>query len=228
MDYFLGRTSSTHNSPAPVTCLNLSHRLDWGPMLRLFYLCIVLMIISPLHADEIVHAAQAKLSKLGYYSGKADGEMGSRTSAAIRRYQIAENLKVTGELNRQTLQHLGISGKAPTPAYVALADIFKGGPYILAGPEKQIATVRKAQQNLKLLGYYRGPQDGMPNASLVSAVKAWQKNAGFRQTGRFDENTLKGLDLMPDSDGSCNSSSDAVGWLPWGIIGWIPFIAFGW
>lgn len=38
----------------------------------------------------------------------------------------------------------------------------------------------------------------MPNGSLVSALKIWQKSAGFRQTGRFDENSLKGLDLMPN------------------------------
>jgi peptidoglycan hydrolase-like protein with peptidoglycan-binding domain len=62
----------------------------------------------------------------------------------------------------------------------------------------QVAVVRQAQKNLKLLGYYSGPEDGMPNGGLVSALKVWQKSAGFRQSGRFDENTLKGLDLMPD------------------------------
>jgi len=93
---------------------------------------------------------------------------------------------------------LGIKGSTPAPAYIAIADIFKGGPYISAGPEMQVATIRQAQKNLKLLGYYNGPEDGMPNASLVSALKIWQKSAGFRQNGRFDESTLKGLDLMPN------------------------------
>lgn len=151
-----------------------------------------------LHADETVLATQKKLSQLGFYKGTPDGQMGSQTGAAIRRYQIAENLKVTGELNRQTLQQLGIAGQAQVPAYVAIAEIFKGGPYISVGPEMQVAVVRQAQKNLKLLGYYNGPEDGMPNGGLVSALKVWQKSAGFRQSGRFDENTLKGLDLMPD------------------------------
>ena len=62
----------------------------------------------------------------------------------------------------------------------------------------QVAVIRQAQKNLKLLRYYSGPEDGMPNAGLVSALKAWQKSAGFRQSGRFDENSLKGLDLMPN------------------------------
>ena len=82
------------------------------------------------------------------------------------------------------------------PEYVALADIFKGGPFISAGPQMQIAAIEQAQKNLRLLGYYGGPVNGKPSDALVRALKAWQSSAGFRQTGRFDENTLKGLDLM--------------------------------
>jgi len=165
---------------------------------RLALALVVVLLPAMLRADETVLATQKKLAGLGFYKGEADGQAGSQTSAAIRRYQIAENLKVTGELNRQTLEKLGIKGSTPAPAYVAIADIFKGGPYISSGPEMQVAVIRQAQKNLKLLKYYNGPEDGMPNAGLVSGLKAWQKSAGFRQTGRFDENSLKGLDLMPN------------------------------
>jgi peptidoglycan hydrolase-like protein with peptidoglycan-binding domain len=168
-------------------------------------------------ADDAILAAQKKLLKLGYYSGTPDGQYGSQTAAAIRRYQVAENLKVTGDLTPQTLKSLGISAPAPTPPpssktapssakaapaaapvpqYVAIADIFKGGPFITAPTEVQIATIRRAQKNLKLLGYYSGPIDGQATANLSASLKIWQKSAGFRQTGRFDESTLKGLDLM--------------------------------
>ena len=165
----------------------------------LFCLCVLLIgIPCPLRADDTVLAAQARLSKLGYYKGTADGQMGSQTSAAIRRYQIAEKLKVTGELNHQTIERLGTTGTAPVPAYVALADIFKGGPYISVGPDMQVSVVRQAQKNLKLLGYYNGTEDGLPNAALITALQLWQQSAGFRQSGRFDSNTLKGLDLMPN------------------------------
>lgn len=163
---------------------------------------LVLASLAALHlasADDAIRATQKKLASLGYYQGPVDGSMGSQTSAAIRRFQIAENMKVTGQLNRQTLERLGIQGADPAvPAYVALADIFKGGPYISSGPEMQVAVVRQAQKNLELLGYYRGAKDGMPNPALVAALKDWQRSAGFRQSGRFDENTLKGLDLMPN------------------------------
>jgi peptidoglycan hydrolase-like protein with peptidoglycan-binding domain len=176
-------------------------------MLVWLFVCLAALSLSNAVADDIVFGVQTKLKQLGYYSGVVDGQMGSQTAAAIRRFQIAQRLKVTGELNSQTLRRLGVAAprwrplKRPSsapPGYVDLATIFKGGPFISVGPETQITVIRQAQKNLKLLGYYRGPIDGLPSRTLVASLKAWQRSAGFRQTGRFDENTLKGLALMPD------------------------------
>lgn len=172
-------------------------------MKRVSALFAVMFLISPpANADELMRSVQQKLQAQGFYSGSIDGLYGSQTAAAIRRYQVAEGLKVTGELNPQTLSKLGLRPRsqksAPEPEYVAITQIFKGGPYITSATELQIATIRQAQKTLKLLGYYGGPINGRPDARLVTALKAWQKSAGFRQTGRLDETTLKGLDIMPD------------------------------
>jgi peptidoglycan hydrolase-like protein with peptidoglycan-binding domain len=176
-------------------------------MLVWLFVCLAALSLPNAVADEVVFGVQTKLKQLGYYDGVVDGQMGSQTAAAIRRFQIAQRLKVTGELNSQTLRPLGVAvprrsrlrrpSLAP-PAYVDLATIFKGGPFISIGPETQITVIRQAQKNLQLLGYYRGPIDGLPSRALVASLKAWQRSAGFRQTGRFDENTLKGLALMPE------------------------------
>jgi peptidoglycan hydrolase-like protein with peptidoglycan-binding domain len=174
-------------------------------LLSSIFVCLAVIFLANAVADDIVLSVQTKLKQLGYYNGVVDGQMGSQTAAAIRRFQIAQRLKVTGEMNTQTLRRLGIAvpksgGPRKTtfasPAYVGLATIFKGGPLISAGPETQIIVIRQAQKNLKLLGYYDGPIDGMPSRSLVASLKAWQRSAGFRQTGRFDETTLKGLSLI--------------------------------
>jgi peptidoglycan hydrolase-like protein with peptidoglycan-binding domain len=177
-------------------------------LLMSVFVCLAALCLSSAVADDVVLGVQTKLKQLGYYNGVVDGQMGSQTAAAIRRFQIAQRLKVTGELNAQTLRRLGVAvprwrplrkpSSAPPPAYVDLATIFKGGPFISIGPETQITVIRQAQKNLKLLGYYQGPIDGMPSRTLVASLKAWQRSAGFRQTGRFDENTLKGLALMPN------------------------------
>lgn len=204
----------------------------------LLRILLLLALVGTAQAGDTILSAQRTLKRLGYYNGSVDGEPGSQTSAAIRRYQVAMHLKVDGELNDQTLKSLNVvaspssSAKPPTssarvnpapapakvapapkpktaprpipptaqplPQYVAIADIFKGGPYISAPPEIQFATVRQAQKNLRTLGYYNGPINATPSQPLVTAIKAWQQSAGFRQTGRFDESTLKGLDLMPN------------------------------
>jgi peptidoglycan hydrolase-like protein with peptidoglycan-binding domain len=170
-------------------------------------ICLAALLVSHAAADDVILGVQTKLKRLGYYNGVVDGQMGSQTAAAIRRYQIAQKLKVTGELNPQTLRRLNVPApKARSPrkasaapaGYVSLATLFKGGPFISVGPETQILVIRQAQKNLKLLGYYQGPIDGLPSRSLVASLKAWQRSAGFRQTGRFDETTLKGLSLMPN------------------------------
>jgi peptidoglycan hydrolase-like protein with peptidoglycan-binding domain len=169
---------------------------------------LILMLVfasSALVADDAVLAAQQKLKKLGYYDGTADGEYGSQTAAAIRRYQLAQNLPVTGNLTAQTRQKLGLPEKSVAPAatpavpqYRAIADIFKGGPFLTAPTDVQLATVRQAKKNLKTLGFFAGAVNSTVDGALVAALKAWQKDAGFRATGRFDESTLKGLSLMPN------------------------------
>lgn len=52
--------------------------------------------------------AQQKLNKLGYSCGKADGVMGSKTRKAIRKFQKANKLKVTGTLTKGTKRKLRI------------------------------------------------------------------------------------------------------------------------
>lgn len=45
---------------------------------------------------------QKMLNKLGYYCGKPDGVLGSKSIKAIRRFQKKHNLSVTGRLNKKT------------------------------------------------------------------------------------------------------------------------------
>lgn len=68
---------------------------------------------SSLRADEQLRAVQQTLKDQGFYYGEVDGEEGSETNAAVRRYQIRNGLEVTGKLNAETLASLGL-GPQPT------------------------------------------------------------------------------------------------------------------
>jgi len=51
---------------------------------------------------------QGILRDKGHYRGKVDGVFGLRTRASIRAYQKAENLPVTGQVDRRTADGLGL------------------------------------------------------------------------------------------------------------------------
>jgi Putative peptidoglycan binding domain len=60
-------------------------------------------------ADPIVEATQERLAQLGYYNGTVDGIFGPTTRDAVAKYQIDNQLDVTGSLSPDTLQSLGVS-----------------------------------------------------------------------------------------------------------------------
>jgi peptidoglycan hydrolase-like protein with peptidoglycan-binding domain len=61
-----------------------------------------------LRADQLIESVQQALKDEGFYYGEVNGDMNANLTAAIRRYQIRNGLQVTGELNDETLQSLGI------------------------------------------------------------------------------------------------------------------------
>src|SRR5881392_3711657 len=65
-----------------------------------------------MRADQLVEHVQQALKDQGFYYGEINGETNANLTAAIRRYQIRNGLQVSGELNSETLQSLGINSSA--------------------------------------------------------------------------------------------------------------------
>jgi Putative peptidoglycan binding domain len=59
-------------------------------------------------ADAAVEAIQERLAQLGYYNSPVDGIFGPTTRDAVAKYQIDNQLDVTGSLSPDTLQSLGV------------------------------------------------------------------------------------------------------------------------
>jgi len=59
-------------------------------------------------ADQIKQA-QSILKQRAFYAGEQSGKLDADTRAAIKKYQQAEGVKVTGTLNRATLEKMGIA-----------------------------------------------------------------------------------------------------------------------
>ena len=60
-----------------------------------------------------VERAQQALKQMGHDPGPIDGVMGAQTAAAIRAYQKAHGLRVTGQLDAATTAKLGEPAQAP-------------------------------------------------------------------------------------------------------------------
>jgi len=58
---------------------------------------------------EQINQAQALLKSRGFYSGDQIGKLDDATREGLRKYQSAEGLKVTGTLNRVTLEKMNIA-----------------------------------------------------------------------------------------------------------------------
>ena len=58
---------------------------------------------------EQINQAQAILKSRGFYSGEQIGKLDDATRDGLRKYQQAEGLKITGTLNKVTLEKMNIA-----------------------------------------------------------------------------------------------------------------------
>jgi peptidoglycan hydrolase-like protein with peptidoglycan-binding domain len=59
-------------------------------------------------ADQIKQA-QAILKQRNFYTGEQTGKLDDATRAGLKEFQKAESLKVTGTLNKVTLEKMGVA-----------------------------------------------------------------------------------------------------------------------
>ncbi len=55
-----------------------------------------------------VKQAQKLLKDRGFYIGEETGKLDADTRAGLKKYQAAESLKITGTLNKLTLEKMGV------------------------------------------------------------------------------------------------------------------------
>lgn len=55
-----------------------------------------------------INQAQKILKDRGFYGGEQTGKLDDDTRAGLKKYQAAESIKVTGTLNKVTLEKMGV------------------------------------------------------------------------------------------------------------------------
>ena len=148
---------------------------------------------------------QTRLKELGYLNGKADGDFGDATEAAVRYFQQSNNLTVDGKAGQKTLDKLySSSAKAAKATPTPTAKPTKT-PKVTATPKADDldyylengasgTKVRTLQNRLIELGWLSGQADGKYGNATEYAVKAFQKRySSLWDDGVAGPDTLKQL-----------------------------------
>lgn len=120
---------------------------------------------------------QSRLIELGYLSGTVDGYYGTGTEEAVKAFEAAYGKTPTGVATSELQSYLySDSAYYNTDGEVAVS-------YSTLSKGDSGSEVRKLQARLIELNYLTGECDGKYGADTVSAVKAFQKALGLKQTG---------------------------------------------
>jgi peptidoglycan hydrolase-like protein with peptidoglycan-binding domain len=131
---------------------------------------------------EAVRQLQLALTDLGYDPGGVDGKFGSKTEAAVKRFQADREITVDGIVGDIT--------------WLNIDEADMSNPTIRKGSAGN--PVRRAQKRLTLGGYDTGGVDGIFGAKTEAAVKRFQKDRGLTQDGIVGPQTWNEIDALGD------------------------------
>ena len=111
--------------------MSLNRKAIWTRIIFVLLMTGMLGLSLPPRASASEHdvkRVQETLRDKGYDPGPIDGVMGSQTRAAIRQYQKAENLPVTGHLDGETAGKLGVEHESEGQDFKSAGkDVGRGG-----------------------------------------------------------------------------------------------------
>jgi peptidoglycan hydrolase-like protein with peptidoglycan-binding domain len=135
--------------------------------------------------DSVRALQQALLDRGVTIRGGADGVFGAATTEALRRFQTANGLSVTGIVDAATAAALGLPSDTLATSSTNSGGLARGA---------RGAAVRQLQERLIALGYsVAGGADGIFGAGTAAAVQAFQTANGLAATGVVDAATAAAL-----------------------------------
>lgn len=137
-------------------------------------------------APDLTRDVQRSLNQKGYGVGAVDGVFGQSTRDAVARFQRDNSLPDTGQVDRQTLAALGITG------LTARTETQK--PTAPPGQPASTQMVQDVQHELQRLGYDPGRTDGVWGDRTRRALMEFQRDRHLATSGRIDEQTLAALE----------------------------------
>ena len=135
--------------------------------------------LQPGGRGSYVTETQRKLKKLGYYTGKIDGRYRSSTEAAVKFFQTANDLPVTGKADTGTRAKLYSNNPAPITR-AQYEDKHNLSPLSYGAKGDQVTHLQK---RLAAKGFYWGDPTGVYDTQTRYSVKFFQEANGYSASG---------------------------------------------
>ncbi len=168
--------------------------MDFRKFKRVFCALLVIFLLptgcaeASLTGEQILQVEQA-LYSLGYHDDDFDALLDEDTRKALRAFQRANGLEVTGEADSATLGKLSDGTAITCHEYlVQLTKNYSELPILQMGSTGNVVSTM--QRKLKELGYFSGSADGVFGEATLIAVYRFQIANGLDQTGTADQSTL--------------------------------------
>lgn len=143
---------------------------------------------------SMISDMQVRLQAAGYLKGGIDGVYGEDTTNAVRAFQKAKGIPVSGAIDEMTYSALRNvdASSAPSASYEESGEgeSSSAGSSSLYSIGDSGSDVSSIQRKLKKMGYLDGAVDGIYGGDTASAVKAFQNDEGLSATGMVDGDTL--------------------------------------
>ena len=142
---------------------------------------------------SMISDMQVRLQVAGYLKGGIDGVYGADTTNAVKAFQKAKGIPVSGAIDEMTYSALRNVDSSSSPSYESSggeegSSASRGASlYIIGDSGSEVSSI---QRKLKKMGYLDGSVDGIYGGDTASAVKAFQDDEGLSSTGMVDGDTL--------------------------------------
>ncbi len=156
----------------------------------------LIRIERPAPAEQVagnpeLRQVQQILKQLKFYNGEIDGLDGPNTRMAIENYRATIGMTVTGSVDRELLDQLGVGQSTagiapiPTPRDVAVDGDAPQLPDVVPRPPEE--RIMKIQAGLRAFGNESIEVDGLMGEQTSAAIHEFQAIFGLPVTGTPDE-----------------------------------------
>ena len=144
-------------------------------------------------SEEDISTYQQDLDDVGCWAGPVDGLLGTRTEAALREFQEAEGLTITGLFGGESEGALIAAARAGDTVCGTASTDSGGTEQARSVDDAAVHELEVWQHDLNLVGCWAGPEDGQLGAQTQAAIRNYQTGAGLAVTGQLDAMTEETL-----------------------------------